>query len=128
MPCPLCQAPLEDFAIGPVVVDRCTACHALWLEREAFAEARRGFTPLIPEGWGMPARATDHSNPPRCSRNEGARLQPYRWFSVNFWRCPDCKGAMLRAADFETLAEAGKAAREASGTDTVIRLLLQVIG
>lgn len=46
MKCPKCGAPLAEFAVGEVTVDKCAGCDGIWLDKgeiEAIRKEEAGF-------------------------------------------------------------------------------------
>lgn len=128
MTCSICGTPFGPLQVGPVAVDRCPKCGSLWFDRSELSAAIRHQASGVDPGWGVPGRATGHSNPPTCPRDPEVRLDPYRWGKVNFWRCPKCRGALLRTTDWQEVLASAESGTVSPAGDRLAQYILVLLG
>lgn len=106
--CPKCQAPMEQFKLDLVELDRCPSCQGLWFDaRELKLLRNKTSARLVDTGSpavGQYMNSTDGYDCPRCDGNM-LRLvdpgQPHIWYET----CSACHGSFLDAGELVDLTD-----------------------
>jgi uncharacterized protein len=105
--CPLDNSEMEKVTIHNVIVDRCTACGAIWFDVPELSQVLdiKGAAALIDKP--PRSRAKTRSGPVLCPRDRSemkVKTDPLQQH-VSLHRCPMCLGILLKGGDLLDLSE-----------------------
>lgn len=108
--CPKCAAPMELLPVGDVMIDRCTLCRGIWLDRdekEKLVASRKAAKAADAGAEDPPWPDLDTVRVVKCPR-DGARMVPMSDLHqphVHFEQCSICGGVFLDAGELADLSE-----------------------